>query len=103
VGGVLVWDVATRRPLKQLRCEPVPWGLGLSGDGRRLVASPHKILVWDTATFTQTFISSVGMSGSVGMPSGELTRCLFSFDGSLLAISSKSGLGGTEIWDLDKG
>jgi WD40 repeat protein len=100
-GLIVVWDVATGKPLHELREAPGTdvYTLALSPDGKTLVSGdfsrPPRL--WEVATGNQRLIT--------GKPVGHLSFCppVFSPDGKLLAAIAGGGDSIIVLWDATKG
>ncbi len=96
VGGVLVWDLATRSVLRRLPFHAIQAGLTLSGDGGRFGSFHDAFVYWDTRSFTSEIVQSLAVPISELSAWGQFNR-----DGTLLAYYAKTN-GGSAILDVDR-
>jgi WD40 repeat protein len=91
---VILWDVASRKPLARLKGHRAGVeSVAFSPDGKRLASTSkgHTVILWDVAS-RQPLLSLAGDKGWV-------RRAAFSPDGKRLAVASENHT--VILWDLD--
>jgi WD40 repeat protein len=92
-GGITVWDVVNRKPLRRIGAARVDW-IAIASDGKTLatVGGDKFIHLWDTATGKQ--------KGQFAGRAGEVRALLFSSDGKTLIFAAPWAI---LAWDVASG